>query len=164
MSNYEWNDENDTDDDDQSVSDGNGMKDLRKAFNSLKKQHKELQDNYGKVAKSSRDRNVKDVLAGLGMPEKISAFIPDDVTSSEGVTEWVNEYGDLFGAVQPKQEVAETTPNVDLSALNRISQTQAGGQTHSADAGQIDAQIAGAQSMEELNMVLFGHKDGPPAS
>ena len=53
---------------------------------------------------------------------------------------------------------------MDLSALNRISQTQAGGQTHSADAGQIDAQIAGAQSVEELNMVLFGHKDGPPAS
>jgi len=163
MSNYEWNDENDTDDDDQSTSDGNGMKDLRKAFNSLKKQHKELQDNYGKVAKSSRDRNVKDVLAKLGMQEKISAFIPDDVTSEEGVTEWVTEYGDLFGVVQPKVEAEGAAPAVDLSALNRISQTQAGGQTHSADASQVDAQIAGAQSVAELNRILFGNADGPQA-
>lgn len=164
MSGYDqWDDDDfDLDGDDRGRDNSTGMKELRKAFNALKKQHKELQESYSLVTKSQRERSVKDVLDSLGLPEKVSAFIPEDVTSPEDVEAWVNEYGDVFGfQVQPEGNSGEEIEAQDFSALNRISQTQAGGRPYSGDADQLDSLIRNASSEEELNKILFGSFKAP---
>jgi hypothetical protein len=165
MSGYnEWDDDDfDLDGDDRGSQENTGMKELRKAFNALKKQHKELQESYSLVTQTQRERSVRDVLNSLGLPEKVSAFIPDDVASEEDVVNWIEEYGDVFGVqLEPEYETeGQEESSQDYSALNRISQTQAGGQAYSGDTDQLDSMIRNAETPEELNKILFGSFKAP---
>ena len=111
---------------------------------------------------SLRERSVKDVLASKGLPEKISKFIPEDVTSAEEVEAWVSEYGDVFGVQAPSEE-QPAAPSPELQAINRIAATQQSGETYSGDPQQLDALIRAATTPEELNRVLFGNSMGPQA-
>lgn len=159
MSDFDW-------DDDDSFEDAQGestaMKELRKAYREMKKQNKELQESLNGMKTSVRERSVKDVLASKGLPEKISKFIPEDVTSAEEVEAWVAEYGDVFG-VQTRSEEQPEAPNPELQALTRISATQQSGESFSGDPDQLDALIRAATTPEELNRVLFGNALGPQA-
>lgn len=159
MSDFDW-------DDDDSFEDAQGestaMKELRKAYREMKKQNKELQESLNGMKSSVRERSVKDVLASKGLPEKISKFIPEDVTSAEEVEAWVAEYGDVFG-VQTQSEERPEAPNPELQALTRISATQQSGESFSGDPDQLDALIRAATTPEELNRVLFGNALGPQA-
>lgn len=164
MSEYDWDDENDSED----ARGGNAMKDLRDAYKKAQKQNKELADQLAEMQKQIRSRATKDVLASKGLPEKISAFIPETVTTSEEVEAWVAEYGDLFGAAAPaapsdggSQSPAPVDPG--LQALGRISATQQTGQPFNMDSDQIASRISGANSIEELNTILYGNPAGPMA-
>jgi len=98
------------------------------------------------------------------MNEKISAFIPKDITSAEEVENWVTEYGDVFD-IQTESSDAGSSPAEDpnAAALNRISQAQSSGQTMSGDTDQLAALINAAADPAELNRVLFGNDTGPEA-
>jgi hypothetical protein len=157
------------DDDDEYEADEprgrNEVADLRKAYNALKRQNKELLEQFNTAQKSLRERSVKDVLASKGMNEKISAFIPADVTSPEDVAAWVDQYADVFGGAAPAPaDEAATEPDPNLVALSKIASAQQSGQTFSKDSDQIASLINGAQSIEELNMLLYGDKRGPQAT
>lgn len=157
-------DDFDLDQDAGSGRDSNALKELRKANRAKEKQIKELMDQLSSLQSSQRERSVKDVLAAKGLPEKISAFIPDGITSAEEVENWVTEYGDVFG-LQTQTPDAEPAPidTPEAAALSRISQTQSSGQTMSGDTDQIAALINAASNPEELNRLLFGTSQGPEA-
>lgn len=165
--NYDWED----DDDDFETSSKGGtdvLKELRKANRAKEKQLKELQDQLSSMQSSVRERSVKDVLESKGLNSKIAAFIPKEITSADDVAAWVEQYGDVFGSAPAvDSSEAESSPaqfNPELAALNRIAQTQSSGQPFSSDPTQIAAQIASANSIEELNMLLFKNAAGPNVS
>ena len=143
----------------------NAMKDLREAYKKAQKQNKEMAERLEQLQSSLRERSVKDVIASKGLPEKVAALIPKDITSSEDVENWINEYGEIFGVqVQSSTEGQPATPSPELQALSRISGAQSSGQPFSNDATQLDALIRSAQTPEELNKILFGSAAGPQAS
>jgi len=159
MSDFDWDDDDNFGD---AQNQSNVMKELRKAYKEAQKQKKELQEQLQSMKNSLRERSVKDVLASKGLPEKISKFIPEDVTSAEEVEAWVSEYGDVFG-IQAASEEQPAAPSPELQAINRIAATQQSGETYSGDPNQLDALIRAASSPEELNRVLFGNSMGPQA-
>lgn len=160
MSSYEWDDDDDID---GAPNDTNAMKELRKAYRAAQKQNKELAEQLDSFKSSLRDRSVKDVIASKGLPDKVSALIPKDVTSAEEVEAWLADYGDIFGVSASSEEQKPAAPNPELQALNRIASTQSSGQTFSGDAGQLDALIRAATTPEELNQILFNNSAGPQA-
>jgi hypothetical protein len=160
MSDYsQWEDDDETFD-----GDSNAMRELRKAYKAMQKQNKELSEQLETIKSSTRERSVKDVLTSKGLPEKVAALIPKDVTSAEEVESWISEYGDVFGLqVQDSSEQAQKPASPELQAMTRIAETQSGGQPFSGDSTQLDALIRSAQSPEELNRILFGDSLGPQA-
>ena len=146
MSDFDW-------DDDDSFEDAQGestaMKELRKAYREMKKQNKELQESLNGMKTSVRERSVKDVLASKGLPEKISKFIPEDVTSAEEVEAWVAEYGDVFGAKPTATETQEHDPQVD--SFNRMSQAINTAQAAPAKIEDLRNAVANAKTRAELD-------------
>jgi hypothetical protein len=158
MSNFEWDD----DDTEDAQNESNAMKELRKAYRAATKQNKELAERLEAIQSNVRERSVKDVLASKGLPEKIAAFIPKDATSADEVENWLNEYGDVFGvqsSSEAQQPAAQASP--ELQALGRIASAQSSGQPFSNDPDQLAGLIAGANSPEELNKLLYGNAAGP---
>lgn len=158
MSEYEWDD-----DDIDTSSDSNAMKELRKAYKKLQAEKKELAESLESMQSSLRERSVKDVIASKGLPEKVASLIPKDATTSEEVEAWIAEYGDVFGIQVEADTQPEAAPNPELQALNRISETQSSGQPFTNDPDQLASLISSAQSQEELNKLLFGNVMGPQA-
>ena len=158
MSEYEWDD-----DDIDTSSDSNAMKELRKAYKKLQAEKKELAESLESMQSSLRERSVKDVIASKGLPEKVASLIPKDATTSEEVEAWIAEYGDVFGIQVEAETQPEAAPNPELQALNRISETQSSGQPFTNDPDQLASLISSAQSQEELNKLLFGNVMGPQA-
>jgi len=158
MSEYEW------DDDDIDTNDSNAMKELRKAYKKLQAEKKELAETLDSMQSSLRERSVKDVIASKGLPEKVAALIPKDATTSEEVEAWIAEYGDVFGVqVEADEPEQSTQVSPELAALNRISETQSGGQPFSNDPDQLASLISAADNPEALNKLLFGNEMGPQA-
>lgn len=158
MSEYEW------DDDDIDTNDSNAMKELRKAYKKLQAEKKELAEQLEGMQSSLRERSVKDVIASKGLPEKVAALIPKDATTSEEVEAWIAEYGDVFGVqVEADEPEQSTQVSPELAALNRISETQSGGQPFSNDPDQLASLISAADNPEALNKLLFGNEMGPQA-
>lgn len=158
MSEYEW------DDDDIDTNDSNAMKELRKAYKKLQAEKKELAEQLDSMQSSLRERSVKDVIASKGLPDKVAALIPKDATTSEEVEAWLAEYGDVFGVqVEADEPEQSKQVNPELAALNRISETQSGGQPFTNDPDQLASLINAADNPEALNKLLFGNEMGPQA-
>jgi hypothetical protein len=157
MSDYDWDD-----DDTETANESTGMKELRKALRASEKRNKEMSGKLDEMHNMSRERTVKDIILSKGLPDKLIKLIPSDVTSPEDVENWVAEYADLFGSVAPDtQSQAPAVNSADMQALQRISDTQATGQTFNGDYDQMEALIRSASTPAELNKVLFGNAHGP---
>lgn len=142
----------------------NPMQALRKIERQQKTQIKELTQQLESYKSQVRERSVKDVLASKGLNEKIAKFIPAEFSSSDEIAEWVTENAEVFGGTPdsaPEPTSGGTSTDPDEAAQQRIANAQSSGSIQSGDAGQIAALIAGAQSQEELNQLLFGNPNGP---
>ena len=156
----EYDDDWDLDADER--QDNNVLRELRKQNKNKEKQIKELTEQLESLNKNVRERSVKEVLTARGLNPKISAFIPEGVSSEEEVAAWVDEYGEVFGATPVQQEASSAGDNrPELQDLTRISETQRSGQPYDSDPAQLAARIQGATSPEELNKLLFGNAAGP---
>lgn len=144
--NYEYDDE----DDDTSTD---VVAQLRKVNRSLEKRAKEMEQELNSLKTQTRQRTVKDVLQAKGLNPKIAAFIPQDIdTSEEAITNWVNEYGDVFGVQTPSDEKpAEKSPEIQAQA--RINNLVSTGTTPDIDEDAF-AKIANAKSKEDLDILL----------
>lgn len=125
---------------------------LRKVNRALEKRSKELEQELAGLKTQTRQRTVKEVLQAKGLNPKIAAFIPQDIDASEeAINQWVNEYGDVFGA--PVQAQEEAKPTADVSAHARINNVVATGQPPSVDEDAM-AKVLGAKTREDLDALL----------
>lgn len=156
----EYDDDWDLDADER--QDNNVLRELRKQNKSKDRQIKELQEQLSGLSKNVRERSVKDVLTSRGLNPKISAFIPEGISSEEEVAAWVDEYGEVFGAApQQQEEPSRGDDRPELHDLSKISDMQRSGQPFDSDPSQLAARISSASSPEELNKLLFGSAAGP---
>ncbi len=151
MSN-QWDDD---DDDDYTTPEVNNdlVKQLRKANKQKEKELAELKANFENLNKAQRERAIKDVLTSRGINSKIAVFIPGDIEASEdAVSQWLDNYADVFGVEQPKQ----ATPNVDPNQAKQYQKmTQSVEQGLSPEAGDdIMRRLMNANSKEELDAVI----------
>lgn len=143
--NYEYDDEDDT------TTDVVGQ--LRKVNRALEKRTKELEQELSGLKNQTRQRTVKDVLQTKGFNPKIAAFIPQDIdTSEEAITQWINEYGDVFGAA-PAVESQPKEQTQDVTAQSRINNIVATGQAPSIDQDAM-SKVINAKSRDELDALL----------
>lgn len=97
----------DFDDDDFEAENNNGPAELRKALKRAEKERKELEKQLNEIRSAQREQSVKSVLESKGVNTKIAKFIPSDVSTPDQVEAWLNEYSDVFGAVQKPEPVEE---------------------------------------------------------
>jgi hypothetical protein len=149
MSNYDY------EDDDFETNDSNDLvKQLRKATKAKDKELAELKAQYESLAKSNRERAIKDALASRGVNGKIAAFIPQDIDpTEESVSKWLENYADVFGVQQAE---AQSKPNVDpkqAAAYQRMTNAVEQGVTPEFQA-QIHQKLMNATSREELDEII----------
>ena len=145
--NYEY------DDEDDDTTQDSGITQLRKVNRALEKRAKELEQELLGLKSQTRQRTVKDVLQAKGLNPKIAAFVPGDIdTSEEAITQWINEYGDVFGATtQAESQPAQQSQ--DVTAQARINNMVATGQAPSLD-GDSMSRVLQAKSRDELDALL----------
>ena len=149
MSNYDY------EDDDFDTDSGNDLvKQLRKATKQKDKELAELKAQYENLSKAQRERAIKDALASRGVNSKIASFIPQDIDpTEESVSKWLEDYADVFG-VQTQSNQA--TPNVDpaqAAAYQRMTNAVEAGNTPELQAD-VMRRLMNANSKEELDEVI----------
>ena len=149
MSNYDY-----EDDDFDTDTSNDLVKQLRKATKAKDKELAELKAQYESLAKANRERAIKDALASRGVNSKIASFIPQDIDpTEESVSKWLEDYADIFG-VQTQSNQA--TPNVDpaqAAAYQRMTNAVEQGATPEFQAD-IHRRLLNATSKEELDEVI----------
>jgi hypothetical protein len=147
--NYDEDDFFDEDNEPQDV-----VKQLRKVNRTLEKRLKELEVESTTLKNQTRQRTVKDVLTAKGINPKVAAFIPQDIEiSEEAVSNWLNEYGDVFGVKQESQESESPTQNPSLQAQRRINEVVSTGTPPGVDEDAM-SKILNAKSASELSALL----------
>ena len=149
MSNYDY------EDDDFDTDNGNDLvKQLRKATKQKDKELAELKAQYESLAKSNRERAIKDALASRGVNTKIASFIPQDIDpTEESVSKWLEDYSDVFGIQQAE---TQATPNIDpaqAKAYQRMTNAVEAGNTPELQAD-VMRRLMNANSKEELDEVI----------
>lgn len=147
--NYDEDDDFDFEDGPQDV-----VKQLRKVNRTLEKRLKELEQEANTAKAQNRQRTVKDVLTAKGINPKVAAFIPQDIEiSEEAVTNWLNEYGDVFGVNQESKEGNSQAQDPALQAQKRINDVVSTGTPPGVDEDSM-AKILNATSAAELSALL----------
>ena len=149
MSNYDY------EDDDFDTDSGNDLvKQLRKATKQKDKELAELKAQYESLAKANRERAIKDALASRGVNGKIAAFIPQDIDpTEESVSKWLENYADVFGY---ETQSNQAKPNVDpaqAAAYQRMTNAVEQGVTPEFQAD-IHRRLMNANSKEELDEII----------
>jgi hypothetical protein len=149
MSNYDY-----EDDDFDTDTSNDLVKQLRKATKQKDKELAELKAQYESLAKANRERAIKDALASRGVNSKIAAFIPQDIDpTEESVSKWLENYADVFGV---ETQANQATPNVDpaqAKAYQRMTNAVEQGATPEFQAD-IHRRLMNANSKEELDEII----------
>jgi predicted RNase H-like nuclease (RuvC/YqgF family) len=147
--NYDDDDFLDEDNEPQDV-----VKQLRKVNRTLEKRMKELEAEANTLKSQTRQRTVKDVLTAKGINPKVAAFIPQDIEiTEEAVSNWLNEYGDVFGVKQESKEGESQAQNPALQAQKRINEVVSTGTPPGVDEDSL-SKILNAKSASELSALL----------
>jgi predicted RNase H-like nuclease (RuvC/YqgF family) len=149
--NYDDDDFLDEDNEPQDV-----VKQLRKVNRTLEKRLKELETEANTLKSQTRQRTVKDVLAAKGVNPKVAAFIPHDIeVTEEAVSNWLTEYGDVFGVTTPEAPEGAKAQNQDpvLQAQKRINDVVSTGTPPGVDEDTM-SKILNAKSADDLNTIL----------
>jgi hypothetical protein len=144
----------DDDFDEDSFEPQDVVKQLRKVNRNLEKRLKELEAESTTLKSQTRQRTVKDVLTAKGINPKVAAFIPQDLdVTEEAVTNWLNEYGDVFGVKEKEQEETQASSNPALQAQKRINDVISTGTPPGVDEDSL-SKILNAKSASELSALL----------
>jgi hypothetical protein len=133
--NQDWldDDEFDFEEETQPRSSDDVLKKVRRAERAKDKQVKELQAELESLRKFQREATISQVLAEKGVNPKVAKFIPADIEmSSDSISNWLTDNGELFGVAAPVQQSA-----VDMNDINALRQ--------------IDAVTSGAISPDDVN-------------
>jgi hypothetical protein len=150
MSNYDYEDDDDFNDD----SSNDLVKQLRKASKQKDKELQELRSQFESLNSAQRERAIKDALASRGVNSKIASFIPQDIDpTEESVSKWLEDYADVFG-IEASQ--TQATPNVnpnDAAAYKRMTNAVESGSSPEHN-DNIMQKLMNANSREELDEVI----------
>ena len=149
MSNYDYEDDDDFNDD----SSNDLVKQLRKASKQKDKELQELRSQFESLNKSQRERAIKDALASRGVNSKIASFIPQDIDpTEESVSKWLEDYADVFGIEVGQTQTHNVNPN-DAAAYKRMTNSADSGVSPEHN-GDIMQRLMNANSKEELDDVI----------
>ena len=126
--NQDWDDDLEFEDYDDAPSRGSSddvLKKVRRAERAKDKQLKELQSELEALRKFQREATISQVLAEKGVNPKVAKFIPADIEmSSDSISNWLTDNGELFGVAAPVQQSAEQSEN--YAALRQIDAVTSG--------------------------------------
>jgi hypothetical protein len=126
--NQDWDDDfefEDFDDAPQRGSSDDVLKKVRRAERAKDKQLKELQSELEALRKFQREATISQVLAEKGVNPKVARFIPADIEmSSDSISNWLTDNGELFGVAAPTQQNAVDVN--DMAALRQIDAVTSG--------------------------------------
>ena len=151
MSNYDYEDDDDTD---TMVSSNDDLvKQLRKQLKAKDKETAELKNQFESLSKAQRERAIKDTLEARGVNGKVAKFIPQDLDpTEESLSKWLEDNADVFGfQVQDKQP-----PVVDpaqAAAYNKMNRAVDNGLTPDSSED-IMKKLLSANSREELDEII----------
>ena len=149
-----WEDEEDEDTPTgEFQSDSALVKQLRKQLKAEQRRLKDLENSYGELTKSQKERILKDVLSSKGVNQKIAQFIPSDIEASEdAISAWLDANGDVFGYTPtPKPAVNQQ----DIASMQKMDAVLTGAETP-ATSDDMQNRIANASSEEEILSILSG--------
>jgi hypothetical protein len=124
--NQDWYEEDEFSDLDETIDRGDDvLKKLRRAERSKDKRVKELEAELESLRKFQREATVSQVLSEKGVNPKVAKFLPADIDlSSDGISAWLEENGEIFGVAAP---VKQSAVNVnDIAALRQIDAVTSG--------------------------------------
>ena len=153
--NINWETEEDDDDDftPSFESDTDLVRKLRKDLKQAQKRNKELEGSLGELSKAQRERIIKDAFASKGVNPKIASFVPQDIDASEeAVTQWLENYADVFGI---KTEEKQAISQQDIQSMQRMNSALTGAEAPAAS-DDLANRIANAQSEDEVLSILSG--------
>ena len=143
--------EDDEDDLEVETSQNEAPANLRKALKRAEKEKKDLADQLASIHADLRSRNVKDVLATKGVPDKVAKFIPADVSTPEQVDAWLSENADVFGFSRTEADApADEEKQANIRSYDRINAATQNVNTPTRDAD-LMAKLSGAKNIDELN-------------
>ena len=125
--NQDWldDDEFDFEEETQPRSSDDVLKKVRRAERAKDKQVKELQAELEALRKFQREATISQVLAEKGVNPKVAKFIPADIEmSSDSISNWLADNGELFGVAAPTQQNAVDVN--DMAALRQIDAVTSG--------------------------------------
>ena len=153
--NINWETDEDEDDDftPSFDSDTDLVRKLRKDLKQAQKRNKELEGSLGELSKAQRERIIKDAFASKGVNPKIASFVPQDIEASEeAVTQWLDNYADVFGIkIEEKQAVSQE----DIQSMQRMNNALTGAEAPGAS-DDLANRIANANSEDEILTILSG--------
>ena len=153
--NINWETDEDEDDDftPSFDSDTDLVRKLRKDLKQAQKRNKELEGSLGELSKAQRERIIKDAFASKGVNPKIASFVPQDIDASEeAVTQWLDNYADVFGIkLEEKQAVSQE----DIQSMQRMNNALTGAEAPGAS-DDLANRIANANSEDEILTILSG--------
>lgn len=129
------------------------LRKVRRAERAKDKQLKELQAELESLRKFQRESTISKVLQEKNINPKIAAFIPGDLeTSTEAISSWLEQYGDVFGVQQVQQQ--QGLQDADIAALRQIDAVTSGAYSLD-DANDMFSALNNVQSQEELLDLLY---------
>ena len=151
--NWETDEEDDDDFTPSFESDTDLVRKLRKDLKQAIKRNKELEGSLGELSKAQRERIIKDAFASKGVNPKIASFVPQDIDASEeAVTQWLENYADVFGI---KTEEKQTISQQDIQSMQRMNNALTGAEAPGAS-DDLANRIANANSEAEILSILNG--------
>jgi len=126
--NQDWLDDDEFDleeEETQPRSSDDVLKKVRRAERSKDKQLKELQAELEALRKFQRETTISQVLSEKGVNPKVAKFIPADIEmSSDSISNWLTDNGELFGVTSPvKQSAVDVN---DIAALRQMDAVTSG--------------------------------------
>ena len=156
--NQDWQEDDELDFEDYSDEPQRGssedvLKKVRRAERSKDKQLKEALAELDTLRKFQRESTISQVLNEKGVNPKVAKFIPGDIElSTDSISQWLNDNGDLFGfATQAKESPVSLE---DLGALRQMDMVASGALTPD-DVNNAFSIVNNAQSAEELLNYLY---------
>lgn len=137
----------------RSSKDNDALRKVRRAERAKDKQLKELQAELETLRKFQRESTISKVLQEKNINPKIAAFIPGDLeTSTEAISSWLEQYGDVFGVQQVQQQPG--LQDADIATLRQIDAATSGAYSLD-DANDMFSALNNVQSQEELLDLLY---------
>ena len=137
----------------RSSKDNDALRKVRRAERAKDKQLKELQAELETLRKFQRESTLSKVLQEKNINPKIAAFIPGDLdASTEAISSWLEQYGDVFGVQQVQQQPG--LQDADIAALRQIDAVTSNAYSLD-DANDMFSALNNVQSQEELLELLY---------